>query len=78
MSQGERLVQTSVPRKRSLPASYLDGAVPIALPKNPSTPKDKSRRRSAPCVPLYTGPPIELDNENHAAPLPSSEYELST
>jgi hypothetical protein len=77
MPQDERVVHTPVRHKRSLPASYIDGAVPIGIPKNPSPPVDKSPRRSAPFIPLYTGRPIESDNESRNEALPSSEYELS-
>ena len=77
MPKDERVVHTPVRHKRSLPASYIDGAVSIGIPKNPSTPVDKSRRRSAHFIPLYTGRPIESDNESRNEALPSSEYELS-
>jgi hypothetical protein len=77
MPQDERTVHSPVRHKRSLPASYLDGAVPVATPRNPSTPVDKSCRRPVPFVPLYTGQPIKLDNEIYGTTLSSSEYELS-
>jgi hypothetical protein len=76
MPQDERAVHSPVRHKRSLPSSYLDGAVPVATPRNPSTAVDKSCHRPAPFVPLYSGQLIESDNESYGTPLSSSEYQL--
>jgi hypothetical protein len=77
MSHHEQAIKNSIPHKRSLPASYSEGAVGIPLPQNPSTPVAKSKSpRCALYQRLYTGPPVDPVEEDHAAPVTSSKCQL--
>ena len=61
MSNHKEATPIPIPRQRFVPAAYLEGAVPIVVPKNPSTPVSKTR--PAPFVKLYTGPPVDSTSE---------------
>jgi hypothetical protein len=77
MPHHEQAVEASISHRRSLLVSYSEGAIPIPIPHNPSTPVARSKpSRCAPYQRLYTGPPVDPVEGYHTAPATSSKYQV--